>query len=168
MFNLFRAILLFIAVFVSSSAFSEDGIELTVRPGEVKVLEAGQTEPSGHLGMSITMLEIYSSDTWAPYAYIGFIDHDEKNSFRLFVSENKRYSDGLIAGYEYYRDGKLVKRSGLIHSIPVGTAINFSVSWDENGNFTFSVLDGDKQTVATNLRNVSQTLSVSGARAAFR
>lgn len=49
-------------------------------PGEVEFLEAGQTKPSGQLNMSITMLEIHSGAGWAPYAYIGFIDHDEKNT----------------------------------------------------------------------------------------
>ena len=118
--------------------------------------------------MGITVSEIYPDSHWAPYAYIGFIDGDEKNSFRLFVTKFKNYPDGLIAGFEYFQNGKLIKRGGLLRGISIGSTVHFSVSWDRSGTFIFSVLGGEEQTFHTSLRNVSQTLSVSGARVLFR
>lgn len=168
MFSLFRGTVLLALLLASSYAFSNERVELSVPAGRFSVVTAKQTEPSGHLNISITMLETFSSrTTWAPYAYVGFFGPDNKNSFRLFVSTDEQKPDGLVAGYEYLQGGEVVKRVGLIHSIPVGSKVDFSIFWNENVTFIFSLLGGKKLSITTHLRNVSQTLSVSGAHVVF-
>lgn len=169
MFSLFRGTVLLALLLGSSSALSDERVELSVPAGKFSLVTAKQTEPSGHLNISITMLETFSSGTtWAPYAYVGFFGPDKNNSFRLYVSKDDQKPEGLIAGYEYFQDGEIVKRVGLIHSIPAGSKVDFSIFWNDNGTFIFSLLGGKKLSITTHLRNVSQTLSVSGAHVVFR
>jgi hypothetical protein len=115
--------------------------------------------------VTITLHEIETGKSkWAPYAYFAITGGDAKNSVRLIVGQLRR--DGrLVAGYEYYRGGKNIKRVALIDQIPIGRAARFSISWNETGHLMLSAMDRKPVGLSIPFKIVSELIVVSGARA---
>ena len=103
---------------------------------------------------------------WAPYIYYSIYEVDDANSFRLFITQPSE-NEKLVAGAEYFKNGKNVFRKALITDIPFKSKISFGLSWNANGVVTYSVGDGPVQVLETGFKDFNAKVHASNAITKF-
>lgn len=122
----------------------------------------------GQLRIAARFLELREGSAWSPCIFVGLRSPSRQDQFRLFYMQHKKSDKGLVMGYEYYEDGKNIKRTALVTKIPKTEEIELEMSWGSGGQVHFKDALGREQSFATRFKAGVPYIQACSAKANVR
>ncbi len=145
---------------------SQGSLEIEASHTEISTLELAPLTTDGRLNGAVRFTKLTTAGRWAPSAFIGFGDRDQRGKFRVFLYQESLFGP-LVAGYDYVLHDRLVLREIVVHDMPRKMALVVRVDWNENGQFRVAFFDGKRHVVETQLQSLVPFIAVSSGRAKF-